>query len=179
VGKKKKLAKRVSKMLKKDDGITQEDVWNAGLGVLADSATAGKSKIFNKARKRGIALAGLGIDGLSAVRDRLVLEGDDSHADPSISYQAHGGGWYNLTVDGIIVDRIQGEVAAAERASELLESFTAQETAKRAVTRSGIFHNGGGWYEIVTNGVPIHLIKGKEAAEEKSAEIAKLADAQG
>lgn len=156
---KKKQAKRVSKWIEKDDGVTFDDLVYAGLGVLGKSAAKGKKKRFKKAVTRGEALATAGIDSL----DRLLAPEIE---DPVISYAHSGGGWFTVDIGGVIVDTVQGEEAAASRAGELLEGYAALDSDKQDPARYGIYDSGGGWYEIVVHGVPVARIQGQESAEE-------------
>lgn len=161
---KKKQAKKVTKWIEKDDGITFDDIVYAGLGVLEKAAKKGKKKRFKKAMSRGEDLATAGIESL----DRLLAPEVE---EPVISYAHSGGGWFTVDIGGVIVDTVQGEEAAASRAGELLEEYAALDADQQDPTRYGIYESGGGWYEIVVHGVPVARVQGQEAAEERFAEL--------
>lgn len=166
MGKKKKQRKKITKWIEADDGIEFDDLVYAGLGVLAASAKKGKKRKFKKARKRGRKLVAREIGALTQ-----MLAPDE---EPLISYTHHGGGWFGVEVDGFVVDRIQGEEEAAIRAGELLEAYAALDLADRDPDRTGLYDNGGGWYGIYVNGVPIDNVQGREEAELRFEEIESL-----
>lgn len=161
MGKTKKLDKKLRKAIQRDE-VTLNEIVNAGIGVLVKAAEKGKRKPFRKAEKRGRKTIEAGVPALDALLDGS----DDTVDDPVISYRHRGGGWYDIEVDEAIVDRVQGEAAAAERAGELLEGYAALEPGVQRDRRSGIFDSGGGWYEIFENGVPVVRVQGRDAAEE-------------
>jgi hypothetical protein len=164
----KKKRKRIKKLMAKGDGVVWDDLVLAGIGTLAEAAKKRKKKVFDKAVERGIRTLDLEIPELD---DLVYDDTDDAGSDPVISYSPHGGGWYNIEIDAVIVERIKGEEEAANRAGELLESFAALDPEEQDNVETGVFHSGGGWYRLVVNGVPVGKVQGEEAANERYAEI--------
>lgn len=91
-------------------------------------------------------------------------------AAPAIEAVAIGGGWYEVRVRGVVVEKVQGEGAAAERVAALQR----EEAALPASARDGGVEAepvGGGWYEVKVNGLVVEKVQGKAAAE---AAVARL-----
>lgn len=170
----KKKRRRIKKMMAKGDGITWDELVLAGIGTLAKAAKKGKKKTFNRAVKRGIVTLDLDIPEL----EEMVYSDEGAESEPVISYSPHGGGWYNIEVDDLIVDRVKGEEESANRAGELLEAFAELDPKDQESIETGVFHTGGGWYELKVNGVPIEKVQGEEAAQERYAEIETLNNAE-
>lgn len=167
MGKKKKQRKKITKWVEAEGGIEFDDLVYAGVGVLAKAARKGKKKAFKKAKERGEEVASLEIEAL----DQLL--GLDEQ-EPVVSYSHNGGGWYDIDIDGFVVDRVQGEREAATRAGELLEAYAAHESDERDFERTGIYEVGGGWYEVFAVGVPLGRLQGKEEADARFEEISSL-----
>lgn len=166
----KKKRKQIKKIMTKGDGVTWDELVLAGIGTLAKAAKKGKKKSFDKAVDRGIKTLELDIPEL----EQMVYTDSGGAAEPVISYSPHGGGWYNIEVDGVIVERIKGEEESANRAGELLEAFAGLDPDDQESTETGLIHTGGGWYDLMVNGVPIEKIRGEEAANERFADIEAL-----
>ena len=165
--KRKQLLKRIEKTIDKGDGVSYDDLAVVGLGVLVDSAKDKKSKRFWKTHKRGTKAAAMGFPVIDSI---FAMEEETDLVEPVISYRHQGGGWYDIEVGGSVVDRVQGETDAAERAGELLEQAAAMDGA----IEDGVSHSGGGWYELVVGGVPVERVQGQEAAETAMERIESL-----
>jgi hypothetical protein len=163
----KKKRKRIQTLMNKGDGIVWDDLVLAGIGTLAKAAKKGKRKRFDRAVERGVKTLDLEIPELD---DLVYDDTGDVGSDPVISYSPHGGGWYNIEIDNLIVGRVKGEEEAATRAGELLEAFASLDPEERDM-ETGSFHSGGGWYQLMVNGVPVDKVRGEEAANERYAEI--------
>ncbi len=166
----KKLAKRMHKIIDKAD-VSFDDVVHAGVDVLVKAAKNKDHRSFVKATKRGEKATRAGIRPLA---DLLEAPSGIEIDDPVISYTHRAGGWYDVDVDGVIVDRVQGETTAAARAGELLESFAELDPKAQKARRTGVYPSGGGWYEIFQNGVPTVRVQGEEKATEQLAELQAL-----
>lgn len=167
----KKKRKKMEKIMAKGDGVTWDELVLAGIGTLAKASKKGKKKSFNRAVDRGIKTLELNIPDLD---EMVYADEGGSNAEPVISYSPHGGGWYNIDVDGVIVERIKGEEDAANRAGELLEAFAGLDPDDQLSTETGLVHTGNGWYDLKVNGVPIDKIRGEEEANERYAQIEAL-----
>lgn len=172
MGSKQKLqAKRISKMIQADDGISTSDLVLAGIGVLSKAAQKHKRKKFRYATKAGRRAVELDISALDRLIDSRVEVGSAA-GEPMICYRPHGGGWFDVEVAGTVVERVHGEADSATRVGELLEAFVGAESGDRHET--GAAHSGGGWYDIVVHGVPVEKVRGREPAEDRLAAIEKL-----
>ena len=161
MGKKKRLRKMIE-----DTEATWEDIVHAGIGTLAKAAKKGKKKRFGKAVKRGKKALDLELQELESI----VFASDEIE----IAYAPTGNGWYEIDVNGVVIDRVQGEEAAADRAGELLKAHASLAGGKQSASETGILDIGGGWYDVVVSGVPIEKVQGMEAAEERMAEVQAL-----
>ena len=172
------LAGRVEAFVQKHD-VTYDDLAMAGVGVLGSRLPGKKhkkktkkvAKEFAKLVKRGRRLAPDSIGPAEA--------GDEVHdgaAEPVISYQAHGGGWYTVEVDGVEVDRVQGEEAAATRAGELLARYAALDADGQRSGLTGVEHSGGGWYDVIVNGVPVDRVRGRDTVHERYGHLMDTAE---
>lgn len=167
MGKKSKRNRKIAKKIDKwttDNEWSPDEVFLAGIGALTAAAAEGKKKRFTKFVKRGRKYADLDVRILS---DGDVDEGLAEASEPTIAYAPLGGGWYSVEVDGIEVDRVQGEERAAERAGSLLSEFAALEPDVQAARATSLTHAGGGWYEVMVGGVPVARIRGKDNAYEQ------------
>jgi hypothetical protein len=158
MGKKKRLRKMIE-----DTEATWDDIVHAGIGTLAKAAKKGKKKRFGKAVKRGKKTLDLELPELESI----VFAPEEIE----IAYAPTGNGWYEVDVNGIVVERVQGEEAAAGRAGELLQAHASLADGKQATSETGILDVGGGWYDVVVSGVPVEKVRGMEAAEERMAEV--------
>ena len=174
------LTKRVERFVDRHD-VTYDDLAMAGVGVLATTLPGKKhkrvakraTKSFDKLVDRGRRLAP---DGLAPQPETADVEGSPASsaekssaasAEPVISYQSNGGGWYTIQVDGIEVDRVKGEGPAADRAGELLAKYAALEPSVQRASETALTHSGGGWYDVVVNGVPVDRMRGRDAVNER------------
>lgn len=101
---------------------------------------------------------------LSKNIDAARREREIEHAAaPSVEARSTGGGWYEIHVHGLIVDRVRGEEAAAER----VEQLRAQDFGSPAKQAEGITMNatGGGWYEVKVDGIVVDKVQGRRAAD--------------
>lgn len=169
--KQKLQAKKISKMIQADDGISTSDLVLAGIGVLSKAAHKDKRKKFQHATKAGRRAVELDISALDRLIDSRVEVGSAA-GEPMICYRSHGGGWYDIAVADTVVERVHGEADSATRVGELLEAFAGAESGDGQQT--GAAHAGGGWYDIVVNGVPVEKVRGREPAEDRMAAIEKL-----
>lgn len=167
----KKKRKRIQKMMAKGDGVTWDELVLAGIGTLAKAAKKGKKRSFIRAVDRGIKSLELDIPELDAM---VYTDSEASGTDPVISYSPHGGGWYNIEIDEVVVARVKGEEESANRAGELLEAFAELDPEDQANAETGVFHTGGGWYQLVVNGIPVDKVQGEQAANERYSEIESL-----
>ena len=166
MGKKKRQRKKIEKWVSSEDPVTFDDIVHAGVAALGEAAGSGKKKKFRKAVERGQKIAGLDLPGLT----ELLYPEDE---EPVIAYSHSGGGWYEVDVHGYVVDKVQGEEAAASRAGELLEQYASLE-ANEVSADTGVKHTGGGWYQILVHGVPVDTVQGEEAAAQRYEEIKAL-----
>ena len=166
MGKKKRQRKKIKKWILTDQGVSFDDIIHAGVSVLSDAAASGKKKKFKKAVKKGQGVVARDLPGLT----ELLYPEDD---EPVIAYSHSGGGWYEVDVHGYVVDKVQGEEAAASRAGELLEQFASIE-ANEVSGDTGVKHTGGGWYQVLVHGVPVDTVQGEDAATERYEEIKAL-----
>ena len=173
--KRKKQAKRIKKIIRKSS-VDWDDIVLAGLGTLSRAAKKDKRKLFTNAVKRGIDVVEMEIPAV----DRIIYEEHDKPvegSDPVISYSPHGGGWFNVEIDGQVVERVKGEEESAARAGELLEAFAALDPEEQADRTSGIFHTGGGWYTLKINGVPVDKVRGEDKASDRMSDVEDSATA--
>lgn len=180
MGKKKKrkkrqrLAKKLNKMIESDESLSPQDLIYVGMSVFAKAADKGSRKVYRKAAKRGRTMLEFDLPAINDFAKPHLTNQKHELEDPVISYQLHGGGWYEIMVGDTTVTRVQGEEEAAAMAGELLERYAALDANVQGVDRHGAFHVGGGWYEIVVAGVPIDRIQGRDAADERLLEVAAL-----
>lgn len=160
-----KVAKRIDNWLE-ESGLTEEELVLAGLGVMARAVEKQQRKLFDKAMRTGRKIADLGLEHLGA-----GAAGVQPLANPVIAYRPHGGGWYAVEVDDVLVDRVQGEEAAAARAAELFQAYASLDAEQQASRTTAMVHAGGGWYDVLVKGVPVDKVRGRVAAEERFAEI--------
>jgi polyhydroxyalkanoate synthesis regulator phasin len=95
----------------------------------------------------------------AAKRERQVVR--DSV--PDVEARASAGGWYEIRVHGLLVDRVQGEDAATRRVAELrAQDFSTGPQEAREITTEA---TGGGWYEVKVDGVVVDKVQGRRAAD--------------
>lgn len=169
----KKLAKKIDRWVDESD-FTEQELMLAGVGLMAKAVEKGKKKAFKRAVKTGEKLAAVGLSVLESAEQQTEAAMPPSD-EAVISYEGRGGGWYGVSVDGVLVDSVQGEEAAAERAAELLAAYAALDPAEQLSKATEIVHTGGGWYDIKVKGVPVARVRGKEVAEERFEEISAVA----
>lgn len=163
-----KIARKVDKWINESD-LSEEELILAGLGVMARAVESGKKKLFKKALSAGRKIADLGV--VSMADSPGSANGSSDSSEPVIAYGPLGGGWYSVDVDGVVVERVQGEETAAKKAAELLTAYAALDPEEQANTDTSMTHSGGGWYDLKVRGVPVARVRGKEAAEERMIEI--------
>lgn len=91
-------------------------------------------------------------------------------ATPDIEARSVGGGWYDVRVHGLTVDKVQGEEAARAR----VEQLRAQDFSTGGDGQPGtvtVEATGGGWYEVRVDGVAVDKVQGRRAAD---AAVARL-----
>lgn len=177
MGKKKKKTRKLAKKVDaaiRDKGISRADIMHAGLGVLASAVEKGKKKRFRNARLQGRALAKVGTPVTTEIVSEASQDDTTTRDGPVIGYRPNGGGWYDVEVGSTVVARVQGEEEAASRAGQLLERFAGLDASDQASGPTGVREQGGGWYTIQVEGVPLERVRGRDAAEEAIAKIAAL-----
>lgn len=163
-----KVAEEVDRWIAEHE-LSEQELLLAGLGLMARAVERSKKKAFKKAVKSGRRLSDAGLPSFEAL---LAQDEEEPEADVAvISYEARGGGWFGVAVDGVLVDSVKGEEAAAARASELFAAHASLDPNSQESVATGMFHSGGGWYDLLVRGVPVARVRGKEAAEERLAEI--------
>lgn len=171
VGKKvsKKTAKKAEKWV--DSGkVTLPDVVLAGLGVVAKAAD-GSKKTLRKTVTRGEELLDRDRDSLTELY-ALAVSTTPIDAGPVIAYAPAGGGWYDVTINEVPVTRVRGEVAAAEKAGSLFARYAQLDPDDQSSRQTAVVKRGGGWYDVVVEGVPIDRVRGEEEAQERLEQIA-------
>lgn len=184
-----KLAKRVERFAEAND-VTYDQLAMAGLGFLATKLPGKKQKKAERTTKRvagefrdlvrwGERIAPE-VESDSAVDEpETVAEVDDVATDapePVISYQPRDEDWYAIEIDGVHVDLVQGEQAAAQLAGELLANYAALEPERQRESTTSIVHTGGGWYEVIVQGVPVDRVRGKQVVTDRFGHILDLLD---
>lgn len=165
----KKSAKKAEKWVKAGK-VELRDVVLAGFGTLA-AAAAGDKKKLKKAVGRGAGLLDRDRDALTELYT-VAVSTTPADTGPTISYDAAGGGWYDVMVNDVPVSRVRGEVAAAEKAGTLFARYAQLDPDDQESRATAIAHRGGGWYDVVVEGVPIDTVRGEEEARERLNEIA-------
>ncbi len=86
-----------------------------------------------------------------------------SASTPAVEAVATGGGWYEVRVHGLVVDKVRGDEAATARVEQLrAQDFPSSGSETPEVT---IAATGGGWYEVLVDGVAVDKVQGRRAAE--------------
>ena len=83
-----------------------------------------------------------------------------------------GGGWYEVWVRGVPVDKVQGEEAALRRMAELTLEYVQADEAERAAPTS-IRASGGGWYDLIAHGVVVDRVQGEQEAHTRVEELSR------
>ena len=135
----------------------------AGMGLLKDDSTGKRPKKFRKAVKRG------------RKRERDSREYDGILAQAQAGSPVHvrpgsGGGWYEVWVRGIQVDKVQGEDAALRRMAELTLEYVEVGEADRTAPMS-MRAGGGGWYDLLAHGVVVDRVQGEQEAQARADEL--------
>ena len=135
----------------------------AGIGLLERDSTGKKSKRFQKAVKRG-RKAEQHSSAYAGVLDRLQV--------PSPVYvrPGAGGGWYEVWVRGVRVDKVQGEDAALRRMAELTLEYVQVDEAERTAP-TDMRAGGGGWYDLIAHGVVVDRVQGEQEAQTRVEEL--------
>jgi polyhydroxyalkanoate synthesis regulator phasin len=95
----------------------------------------------------------------AARREREI----EDAAAPPIDARSTGGGWYEIRVHGLVVDRVRGEEEAAARVEQLrAQDFSTTAPETQTITIDG---TGGGWYEVRVDGIVVDKVQGRRAAE--------------
>jgi len=95
----------------------------------------------------------------AARREREIEEA----AAPAVDATSVGGGWYEIRVHGMVVDRVRGEKEAADRVEKLrAQDFGKTPPESVSVT---VDATGGGWYEVKVDGIVVDKVQGRRAAE--------------
>lgn len=176
------VQKQADETARKTRGSVDEQVTRAKRGL--DSFVDGFEDRLEKAVTA--ALHGLGVptrDEFKALETHLNRLGRnldaarrersvEQKAEPNIQAVAVGGGWYAIHVYDLVVDKVQGEEAAAQRVEQLrAQDFPTASNAPAEGTPADtpqeitVEATGGGWYEIHVNGVAVDKVQGKKAAE--------------
>lgn len=170
-----KLSKRVERFIEKHD-VTYDELAMAGVGYLGIKLPGKKHKNYKKRSKkmakrfdelveRGERLAP---EEMTVAAQALATDEIGEPApEPVISYQAVDGGWFAIEIDGVHVERVQGEDEAARMAGDLLANYAALDPGEQQRTTTAVTHTGGGWYDIVVHGVPVDRVRGKDAAMDR------------
>ena len=136
----------------------------AGIGLLER-----KPKKFRKAVQRG-RKADRQSNAYTGLLARLNAPSSPVYVRPGV-----GGGWYEVWVREVPVDKVQGEEAAFRRMAELtLEYFQADEAERAAPT--SIRASGGGWYDLIAHGVVVDRVQGEEEAHTRVEELSRRAE---
>ncbi|NND03348.1 MAG: hypothetical protein HKN91_11230 [Acidimicrobiia bacterium] len=162
--KRKKLAKKVDSAISKR-GIDVDDLMYAGLGVLADAEKKGKKKPFRNAVADGKKVAAFERKATTGLLEHATSVPEAAPSNPVISYRPNGGGWYDVEIGDFTVDRMQGEDGAAKRAGQLLATFAGLPPEDQNNDLTGVNSEGGGWYTVHVEGIPIQKVRGREEAQ--------------
>lgn len=145
-----------------------EELVLAGIGLFERDSTKKRPKKFQKAVKRG-RKATRPSNAYSDVLAQLHA------ASPVYLQPGAGGGWYEIWVRGIRVDKVQGEDAALKRMAELTLQYVQVGEAER-VTPTDMRAAGGGWYDILAHGVVVDRVQGEQDAHTRVDELRQSTD---
>lgn len=98
------------------------------------------------------------IDKLSAALERPTPA--PAAAAVSVAARPVPGGWFEICVGGLVVDRVRGGIAAAARVQEIQSQVAPPGPGEITVAPAG-----GGWYEVRLDGVARDKVQGRRAAE--------------
>lgn len=169
----KKLARRVDGAITQR-GISVEDLIYAGLGSLAKAEKKGKKKVFTRLGELGQKVVAIGMPATVELIETAQPVPSESYRNPMIAYRPNGGGWYNVEVGDHVVATVQGEEEAAQRAGRLLAEFAALDLEEQEGRVTGIRDQGGGWYTVQVEGVPLDRVRGRAAAERMLEDVMTL-----
>ncbi|CAN5472449.1 hypothetical protein BH23BAC4_BH23BAC4_02300 [soil metagenome] len=84
----------------------------------------------------------------------------------TVEVDAVGGGWFDVKIGGITIEKVRGKDAAEEVAERLRTgSYTEHMRDPRPPTSVEIVQLGGGWFHVKVAGVVVERVQGREAAE--------------
>ena len=105
---------------------------------------------------------------LDALKHERSIAADSA---AEIEAVATGNGWYDVVVRGVVVGKVHGEEAAAERVGRLIQEDAALTSAERGAGPEAV-QGGGGWYTIKLNGLVVDKVQGAQLAEVRLAALA-------
>ena len=138
-----------------------EELMLAGIG-LSERDSNKKPKKFQKAVKRG-RKAEKASHTYTAVLARL-------NATSPVYVRPGAGGWYEVWVREVRVDKVQGEDAALRRMAELTLEYIQVDEAERAAP-ADMRAGGGGWYDLIAHGVVVDRVQGEHEAHSRVDEL--------
>ena len=139
-----------------------EELLLAGIGLRKGDSRK-KPKKFRKAVKRG----------RKREKDSNTYNGILSQMRapaPIYVRPGGGGGWYEVWVRGVRVDRVRGEDAALKRMAELTLEYVQVDDADRTAPIA-MHAGGGGWYELLAHGVVVDRVQGEQQAQARADEL--------
>ncbi len=137
-----------------------EELVLAGIGL-----SERKPKKFRKAVQRG-RKAERKSNAYTGVLARLHA------ASPVYVRPGGGGGWYEVWVRGVCVDKVQGEDAGLRRMAELTLEYVQADEAERAAP-TDVRASGGGWYDLRAHGVVVDRVQGEHEAHTRAKELSR------
>jgi hypothetical protein len=137
-----------------------EELMLAGIGL--SERDSNKPKKFQKAVKRG-RKAEKASHTYAGVLARL-------NAASPVYVRPRAGGWYEVWVREVCVDKVQGEDAALRRMAELTLEYIQVDEAERT-SPVDVRAGGGGWYDLIAHGVVIDRVQGEHEAQSRVDEL--------
>jgi hypothetical protein len=138
-----------------------EELMLAGIG-LSERDSRKNPKKFQKAVKRG-RKAERASHTYTGVLARL-------HAAAPVYVRPGAGGWHEVWVRDVRVDKVQGEDAALRRMAELTLEYIQVDEARRAAP-TGMRAGGAGWYDLIAHGVVVDRVQGEQEAHTRVEEL--------